>query len=606
MDATQLTAIVASRLFLAWIFTWILKGLVKIFLPFSIPYSCLYLICLAYSIQIKVVVNKPSQSEPSQPDPKSSSKCVHLELGDGLTEVKKELGIVEELLEAYGTLIEQSGIVCREAFTQIYREQKEQLRQYNDFRRQYADQFGSIVNVLEGHRKDIAETSRAATEDKTSLCEIIGQYRQIVEDNQKFVRVHIDSVTETLKTQHTAVTRHEELADSRDDAIQDTLRKQSKKIEHNSELIQEHGTSIDNVVSAHADLVAEYQKALDGLALLITANRIFSSIHEAPQWKSFGDHTRRVVAEEDLTDETKQLQLTQDHEKRISHLQLGTASANVVDNVHQIARTFRGTYDDMITAMNEKPEGMRHRDWLAGRRINSLKVDHDHHRNPDTTSGVGQLMATVFGQLRDTLQSTVEARHAEAMGQLRRGQEDMERLRAEIGDIQGLRRQVREAQARRERLSEQDREIRALREEIRRLRGDVCQHVRDGIDQVLAESHSSTTATSNVTAFRDGDTLTAAAVTDPTDVTDSFHIPAAAPTHNDDAEALDASGPEAEMVVDDEEDNGAGSDCEGRLMGDFLGCMMSREDWPDKKKSRRKTRKMYAIAKQRAGEQAEE
>lgn len=604
MDAIQLTAIVASRLFLAWIFTWILKGLVKIFLPFSIPYSCLFLICLAYSIQIKIVVKRPSQSEPSQPDPKSSSKCVHLELGDGLTEVKKELGIVEELLEAYGTLIENSGIVCRQAFTQIYREQKEQLRQYNDFRRQYAEQFGSIVNVLEGHRNDIAETSRAATEDKTSLCNIIGQYRQIVEDNQKFVRVHIDSVTETLKTQDTAITRHQELADSRDDSILDTLRKQWNKIEENTKLIEEQGTSIDNVVSDHAVLVAEYQKALDGLALLITANRIFSSIHEPSEWKSFGDHTRRVVAEEDVTDETQQLQLTQDHEKRIGHPQLGTASANVVDNVQQIARTFKGTYDDMINAM-KKPEGMRHRDWLATRRINSLKVD-DHDRNLDTISGMDQLMATVFGQLRDTLQSTVEARHAEAMGQLRRGQEDMERLRAEIGDIQGLRQQVREAQARRERLTEQDREIKALREEIRRLRNDVCQHVRDEIDQFLAESHSTTTATSNVTALRDGDTLTAATVTDPTDVTDSFHIPAAAPTDNDDGGAPDASVHEDDMAVDDEDDNGVGSDGEGRLMGDFLCRMMSREDWPDKKKSRRKTRKMYAIARQRAEQQTEE
>lgn len=601
MDPIRLAAIVGSRLILAWIFTWILQALVKMFLPLSVPDWCLFLLCLAYSIQIKIIVKRRSQSEPSQPTPNSVQKCIHLELGDGLTEVKKELGVVEELLEAYGRLIEKSGIFCRHTFTQIYKEQKEQLRQYNDLRKQYADSFGSIVNVLEGHTKGIAETSRAATEENTSLCKIIGQYRQIVEDNQKFVRVHIDSVTETLKTQDQAITRHQELAEERDETIQNTLRDQSKKIDENSELIQKHGTSIDNVVSAHADLVAEYQKALDGLALLITANRIFSSIHEASDWENLGRHSGQVDDKNRLVEGTQEL--TEEHEKLIKGPQSGVASANVVENVQQIALTFRDMDLEKNKALDGKAGGRGHRARLLARRIKSIKAD-GQDWNLDTISGMDQLMATVFGQLKDTLQSTVEARHAEAMKQLRQGQEDMEKLRAEIGDIQELRRQVQVAQARREELTERDREIKALREELKQLRNDVCQHVRDEIDQLLAQSHNATTAVSNVTASRDGDTLTAATVTGPTDVTNSGPMPTAAPTDNNDAGAPNAPAHEADMSVEDD-DNAIGSDGEGRLLGDFLGRMLAREDWPDKK-SRRKTRKMYAIAKQRAEQQMEE
>lgn len=50
--------------------------------------------------------------------------------------------------------------------------------------------------------------------------------------------------------------------------------------------------------------------------------------------------------------------------------------------------------------------------------------------------------------------------------------------------------------------------------------------------------------------------------------------------------------------------NGTEDDCEGRLLGDFLGRMLAREEWPDKKKTRRKSRKAYAMAKQRAEQQS--
>lgn len=616
-----------TRLALAWFLTWILESLTKILLPFTIPTFGIFLLCATYTFQIDFLDQKHPKPVPNDvPDKtisnlipnsvhdetlsESAPKCVHLELEDKLAAVKDLLDSIEEALQLYGQLVEQSGWIFRETLTRIYKEQKEQLRQYNNFRKQYADQFGSIVNVLEGHRKDIADNSRVATEQNASLCNIIGQYRQAFEDNQKYFEEHASWVNKMVGAHDTLIAKTRQLVDEHHDDVQESLNSHKKSIEHNDKLIREQGTLIDKVVSDHANLVAEYQKALDGLALLITANRIFTLIHEASDWKSFGDHTRGVVADRNLTGETQQP--TQEHERPISDPQLGTPSANVVDNVQQIARTFRDTSDNMINATHEKPEGMSHRDWVLTRRINSIKVD-DHDWNLDTISGIDQLMATVFGQLKGTLQSTVEARHAEEMKKLRKGQEDMEKLRADLDEIQEFRQLVRrmtELEDRRkdweaEALREKEAQQKQREEEVRRL-------VREEMDRRAVEednitSATSTTATSNLTAFRDGDTLTATTVTDPTDVTYLEPVPTTISADDEDAGVLDTSDHEASAaVVDDDDTDGTGDDGEGRILGDFLGRMLAREDWPNKKKPRRVTRKMRAMAKQRDEQQREE
>lgn len=621
MDGIQPFHILGTRLALACLLTWFLKSLTNIFLPFTIPTFGIFILCGAYTFQVNFLDKKPSKPVPdnkiSKPilngvhDEKSSQaalKSVNLEIRGGLSLVKELLDSIEVALQLYGRLVEKSGNAFRETFAQLYEDQGEQLRQYNDFRKQYADQFGSIVNVLEGHRKDIADNSRAATEQNASLCDIIGRYRQDFEESQRTFEEHMTWVNKTLEGHDTLSAKTRHLVDEREEDIQKSLNNHDKLIQDNDRRIQEQGFSIDKLVSDHSNLAAEYQKALDGLALLITANRIFTLMHEKPKWKSFGDHTRRVFAEQDHADESQQL--TQEHEKRISDPSLGTASAKVVDNVQQIARTFRDTYVDMTNAVKEKPEGLGHRDWLATRRINSIKVD-DQNWNLDTISGMDQLMATVFGQLQNTLQSAVEARHAEEMKQLRQAQEDMEKLRADLGDIQEIRRLLRRLHELKDELQEK-REAEALREKEARQSSreeEVRRLVREEMDRRAAEgdtisSATTTTAISDLTASRDGDTLTAATITNPTDVTYPDPIPTEAPTVNDNAGALDGACDEASDATDDAtETDGPG---EGRLLGDFLGRMLAREDWPDKKKPRRKTRKMYAMARQRAEQQREE
>lgn len=503
MEWIEVFAFLCSRTILAFVLTCILKALTRILLPFSIPDSWLFILCCLYSAQIKNLYNKASKSalpviESTKPE--SMPLFVHLEPEAGLPQIKEELDTAEELLQAYSSFIDESGIVRRDTFTEVHKEHKEQLKRYNDFISQYADQFGSIVNVLEGHRKDIAENSRAATEQNLSLCDLIGQYKQIVDNNQEFVLLQIDRIAETLKGQDKAITRNRELADERDESIQNTLRIQWKLIGDNTELTRKHGASIDNVISDHATLAAEYQKALEGLALLITANRIFSSIHESVDWESLGDHTKKETR---LVEETREL--TQDHEV-IKAPDPGLASASVVDNVQQIALAFSEKDGEKTKTAHEKSDEINERPWLFSRKKNDGKVEYP---GWEPVNGMDQLMATMFDQLNTTLQNTVETRHAEEMRQLRQGRKDMEKLRAELGDIQELRQQVRKLQEGREMITQKDEEIKTLRGEIRTIRSEVYQHVRDEMDQQLAEIKNATTATVNITACTCGDSVTA-------------------------------------------------------------------------------------------------
>ena len=312
----------------------------------------------------------------------------------------------------------------------------------------------------------------------------------------------------------------------------------------------------------------------------------------------------------------------------------GTASANVVDNVQEIALIFRGTSNDMTKAKRGKPEGAPGQSpRVLGQKSKPTKAEEYQDRVPDASSRVDQLMGTLFCQLRDTLQSTIEARHTEETERILQGREDMENLRAELGDIQKLRHLVRETQELRGRLmlTEQahvglERELQkmrrdeARREELQQARRDEA--LREQVRQVLreeaarqpADADTVTTAsiaagTTNVTASTGGNTAIASTTTDPTGV--ACHISAPTPTSiltkDDDGGARDPWDHGADATAGEDEgdnDGGAGeADAdEGRLLGDFLGRMLAREDWPEKKKPRRKTRKMYAIQAQKRAE----
>lgn len=577
----------------------------RFFFPFLLAFG----IYGSYAFQPKPQDKKPPNSEP----PKSCP------LQDGLSQIKKELDDVEQLLEDYGSLIEASGTICQTTFTRIYKEHKEQLRKYSDLSKHYAEVFGSIVNVLEAHGEDIADNFRFTTEQSTSLCEVIKQYRQMVEDNRKLVNKHIDSVAGTLERQDKAITQNRELFDERDGAIHGRLDNHSQLIEQNNKLIQEHGTSIDKVVSDHADLAAEYQKALDGLVALITANRISALMDETPGWKSLGSRSWRVHGGKESPSDIRQL--AQEPEQPVKAPETGISSVNVIDNVQDIARTLRGTRNEMIKPIHGNPKGTGGRRRRARRQDNNPTKPVEHpDREPDTSSGKDQMVVTASGVLNETLQTTAEAGQAEEMNRILQGQEDMKKLRAEIGDIQQLRGMVREAQELREKLTLAEEKQARLEKEVEKMQRDQarCEKAREAerdealreeVRKVLREEMSrkpvkedttTTTATTNLTASTDGDTATSSTITDPTDA--SYPIPN--PTGNGDDDARNPSDHGADVAADDEEgDNRAGDSNEGRMLGDSLGRMLAREDWADKKKPRRKTRKMYAIQAQKRAEQ---
>lgn len=422
-DRTYVCCAFIVRFIMAWIMKWILSFLIKAFLRVNVPGWGTYIVCLACTLQLK---------DPPTTQPKPTPECDPLEIGDRVTQIKTVLDEIEKTIQEHGKWIDESGTVFRDTFMNIHKRQKEQLRLYEEFKKQHGDEFGAIVSVLEGHRREIAENSRAATEENTSLCNIIAQYRATVEENQTAVEGHMSSINTAFKDERILTAQTREIADKRYESIQNTLDSHaklidenmkryesiqntldshSKLIEENMKLVREHGTSIDKVVCDHASLVAEYQNALDDLAMLITASRIFALIHETSDWKSFGGPTERVVAEEDLAEDAQQL-IAQEDEERTEKFKPGIVPAELVDNLQQITRTYRDISADMSKAALGNDEGAAQRDWLLARG-NSPKGADGNDRTPDTSSGIGQMMATVFGQLRDTLQSTVESRHAE-------------------------------------------------------------------------------------------------------------------------------------------------------------------------------------------------
>lgn len=410
--------------------------------------TVLALIGPAFVITRQVIVQKRAST--------SDSKRVHQEkkpsdpvpewVHEELTQTKKYIESLEELLQRYGPLIENTGTVCLQALREIYKEQKAHLKQYNNFRKQYSDQFGFVVNILESHKKDIEEISRASTGNNASLCSIIGQYRKIIEDNQKLVRTHIETAFAALNVKDKAMESNQEQVNSRCDSIQKTLQSHKQLIEHNGKLIQEHGTSLDKVLSDHADLVAEYQTALDGLALFIAANHIISLIDKPSGWETLGNATQEV--DDDVLVDGPRTQLAQEREKLTKGRGPGVAPPSMIENVHELARAFGRTSNVTIKAVDEKPEGIRTGASPFSRDNDAMFGEY--HPNWESHSGMDQVMATIYGQIQDTVQAavkaTVDAQHIEEMKQLRKAQEDIEQLRANLGEIQEYRQLIRNRQ----------------------------------------------------------------------------------------------------------------------------------------------------------------
>lgn len=410
--------------------------------------TVLALIGPAFVITRQVIVQKRASTSDSkrvhQERPPSDPAPNHDQ--EELTETKKYIELLEELLQGYGTVIEHTGTACLQAFREIYKEQKNHLSQYNSFTEQYSEQFGFVVNILEGHRKDIEEASRAAKGNNLSLCNIIGQYRQTIDENQGVVRQHMNSTVSALRNQRDLITTNRELADARCDSMQQTLQSHTQLIEHNGKLIQEHGSSIDKVLSDHAELVAEYQTALDGLALLNAANHIISLIDKPSGWETLGNATQEV--DDDVLVDGPRTQLAQEREKLTKGRGPGVAPPSMIENVHELARAFGRTSNVTIKAVDEKPEGIRTGASPFSRDNDAMFGEY--HPNWESHSGMDQVMATIYGQIRDTVQATVkatvDAQHIEEMKQLRKAQEDIEQLRANLGEIQEYRQLIRNRQ----------------------------------------------------------------------------------------------------------------------------------------------------------------
>lgn len=418
---------------------------VNVVSPFPIPQSQTFILCVFCVTWLVVFKKRPATvvSKHVHEEKKPSAlvaKCVHQDVPEvrkEVSETKEEIDKIEELLQVSGTLIETTATICLPVLRQIYKDQKDHLRQYHNFRKQYADQFGFVVNILEGHRKDIVEASRAATETNVSLCNIIGQYRQTIDENQNAVRQHLKSTGDVLKRQEDLIASNRVRADARCISIEDAVNTHAQLIEQNKRLIQEHGTSIDNVVSDHSELVTEYQAALEGLASLTAANRLFSLIHKPSGWETLGDSSQEI--DDNGLEACAQTQLAR--EKLINGPGLGVAPASMVETVHELSRTFRQTYNARIKAVHGKPEGTGQEGSLSSR--NNDAIPGKHHPSWGTDSGMDQIMVAIYSQLQDTVQAAVKAQHVEGIEQIQKAQEDIEKLRAGLAEIQEHRHWIR-------------------------------------------------------------------------------------------------------------------------------------------------------------------
>ncbi|POS76998.1 hypothetical protein DHEL01_v204617 [Diaporthe helianthi] len=278
------------------------------------------LITLCTSWEALTIKPPPSPiPEPSPgPGPRQDAR-------DEMAQMAQSLDEMEVLLQSQGDWVDKTGTAFLNSFRHIYKQQRDQLQQYTDFRKEYDEKLSSIQD---DHRNEVAEASRTAAENNTALCNLIEQYRQDIEKNQKTVGDHVSSVNAVLLRQGGALTAARERVEASARAA----------VEENRKLVRELGASVNSVVSDHARLVEDYQAALDGVVLLNTANRVFSLVHVAAGWEVLGFVVEDVQGQ--------------------GELQPGEQPASMVDNVQELSRTFRGTPNQTAQATPEMTAAM--------------------------------------------------------------------------------------------------------------------------------------------------------------------------------------------------------------------------------------------------------
>lgn len=375
----------------------------------SLPGVFLTVAFLAYTNH-KTATTRTPTSESDDVEKKISKIVGKLAaLEDEITQLAQALDRVQGLIEACGDMVERTGTRFLESFRQIHQQHRDQLRQYNEFRKEHDEKLGSVDGTLDDRRTEISEVSRTVAQNYSLLCNLIAQYQRDVENNQSTVQQHIDSVNTILLGQDEAIKAIRQDATKCTGSIQTKLDGYARAAEDNKKLVKEYGASVNRVVSDHTQLVAEYQVALDGMVTLHTANRVFSLVHVPCGWETLGN-----IAE-DVEDP--------------SGLLSGAQPASMVDNVKELSRTFRG---------------------ISNRKVKAT--------TPET---MDPMLATVLSQV----QVAVQAQHTKEAGQLRKAQEDIEKLRADLGEVEEFRRAVRERE-------ELERMIQVFRDDPQRINQD--------------------------------------------------------------------------------------------------------------------------------------
>lgn len=627
-------ALLFIRLALAIFSAYIAIPLTQIFLPFYVPSLVVVMFTTAYAFQLDF-------------DDNTSSECDHLKRELALA--REQMDTIEVILQGYGWLISEGTNAYGESFAHLQKAQKDHEKLFEGYQEQSHEQTGSMINILEDHTKAIAENRTVANEHTGSICDIVRKIGEVIADDRKIAQEHKTATNETLRIHGEAIIENRKLADEEKAYTRETLNSFKELIEGNIKITQGYGARIDKIMADHMTLVAENRKALDGQTMLIAANGKLTLAHGTSVSKILEDHARLIAAAQKLAEETRKL--VQEHEKLIKEPELGLASRKMVENVQKFARTFRDRHDEKIEAIYTKLEGMEQKASLLKGEQNSMKAE---LLGKEEVDGLKQWFKNEVGMLKTA--STAEARNAAEVQQLRRDLEGIRKPSEEGGQVQILCQQG------------QAQEIQSLREEIKQLKGAVFPQAMDA--DTITTSTTNTVNTDIDTNIATNMTIPSNIITpvDASDLTplakpaddgstghqdeSSFELRTTAPddgpggaplepvtsypgvgSHPTDdgnnssinnstiaqngplhgsslapqsgSSALGATGHETGMPADDDYNNEEDAG-EGRLLGDFLGRKLAREEWAEKKKPRRKTRKMYAIqAKQRAEGQRE-
>ncbi|KAJ0115755.1 hypothetical protein J7T55_010578 [Diaporthe amygdali] len=635
-------ALLVIRLALAIFSAYVAIPLTQIFLPFYVPSLVVVMLTTAYAFQLDF-------------DDNTSSECDHLKRELALA--REQMDTIEVILQGYGWLISEGTNAYGESFTHLQKAQKDHEKLFEGYQEQSHEQTGSIINILEDHTKAIAENRTVANEHTGSICDIVRKIGEVIADDRKIAQEHKTATNETLRMHGEAIVENRKLADEEKAYTRETLNSFKELIEGNIKITQGYGARIDKIMADHITLVAENRKALDGQIMLIAANRKLTLAHETSVSKILEDHARLIAAAQKLAEETRKL--AQEHEKLIKEPELGLASRKMVENVQKFAHTFRDRHDEKIEAIYTKLEGMEQKASLLKGEQNSMKAELLGKAEVD---GLKQWFETEVGMLKTTL--TAEARNAEEVQQLRQDLEGIRKLTEEAGQIK-----MHYQQGQSQEILTLREEIKQLRGaafpqpmDAEAFTTAATETVDTDIDsnntmRTNITNVTNTTKPTNITTPADTTSLTSLAkCADGDDASHQgesfFELRATAPddgaggaplepvnsatfhpgagtqsiggnnninnTETQDStasrsslapqsgsSALGATGRETGMPADDDHNNEEDAG-QGRLLGDFLGRKLAREEWAEKKKPRRKTRKMYAIqAKQRTEGQRE-